>query len=80
MSVLQVGIAAVQMARAYGLTVYGTAGSAEGLEVVKNCGAHEVFNHREPGYTHEILVRLYLEYLHNLSFPGLLQITVCVIS
>lgn len=45
-----VGVAAVQIARAYGMTVFGTAGSPEGMEVVTRAGAHAVFNHREDGY------------------------------
>ena len=33
-----------------GATVFGTAGTPEGLDVVQNCGADAVFNHREDGY------------------------------
>ncbi len=50
------GLAAVQIGSAYGLKVIGTAGSQEGLTVVKESGAHEVFNHKEPGYMDKILV------------------------
>lgn len=49
-----VGVAAVQFARAYGLTVIGTAGTDEGLELVKKAGGHFAFNHRQPGYQEEI--------------------------
>jgi NADPH2:quinone reductase len=45
-----VGLAAVQMARAAGLTVIGTAGSAEGLALVLEQGAAHALNHREAGY------------------------------
>ena len=45
-----VGIAAVQFAKAYGMTVIGTAGTSEGMEIVKKAGAHFVLNHRENGY------------------------------
>jgi NADPH:quinone reductase len=45
-----VGIAAVQIAHAMGLTVIGTAGTDRGLDLVKKEGAHFVFNHRTPGY------------------------------
>jgi NADPH2:quinone reductase len=45
-----VGLAATQIARAFGLTVIGTAGTAEGLELVKRQGARHVLNHRESGY------------------------------
>jgi NADPH2:quinone reductase len=49
-----VGVAAVQFARAQGLRVFGTAGTKEGLELVKKAGAHCVFNHREEGYAEKI--------------------------
>jgi NADPH2:quinone reductase len=69
-----VGIAAVQMARAIGMNVLGTAGSDKGLELVKREGAHQVFNHTKPGYTEEILkatagygVDLILEMLANVN-------------
>jgi NADPH2:quinone reductase len=42
-----VGIAAVQLARTAGLTVFGTAGSDEGLTLVHNAGAAQVFDHRD---------------------------------
>ena len=45
-----VGTAAVQIARAAGLRVVGTAGTEEGLRLVSEQGAHEVLNHREEGY------------------------------
>ena len=45
-----VGTAAVQIARAYGMRVIGTAGTEEGLAVVRSQGAHHVLNHRDPGY------------------------------
>lgn len=45
-----VGIAAVQLAKSLGLTVVGTAGSPEGLELVKKVGADHVLNHRVDGY------------------------------
>jgi NADPH:quinone reductase len=50
-----VGIAAVQIARAMGLIVLGTAGTEKGLELVKREGAHHVFNHTKPGYLEQIL-------------------------
>jgi len=49
-----VGIACVQFAAAHGCKVIGTAGSARGLELVKNEGAHHAFNHREDGYINGI--------------------------
>jgi NADPH2:quinone reductase len=50
-----VGIAAVQIARALGMTVIGTAGTDKGLELVRREGAHHAFNHRTAGYTDAIL-------------------------
>jgi NADPH:quinone reductase len=49
-----VGGAAVQLARAHGMRVIGTAGSPRGLDVVREQGAHHVLNHREPDYLREI--------------------------
>uniref|UniRef100_A0A2K5DLR3 Quinone oxidoreductase n=1 Tax=Aotus nancymaae TaxID=37293 RepID=A0A2K5DLR3_AOTNA len=51
----RVGLAACQIARAYGLKVLGTAGTEEGKVVLQN-GAHEVFNHREVNYIDKIKV------------------------
>lgn len=45
-----VGLAAIEIARAWGARVVGTAGTAEGLELVKTQGAHHALNHRESGY------------------------------
>jgi NADPH2:quinone reductase len=72
-----VGIAALQMARAMGLTVLGTAGSEKGLELIRREGAQHVFNHREPGYQDEIMkatggsgVAIILEMLANINLPA----------
>ena len=48
-----VGIAAVQIARAAGMRVFGTAGTAEGLALVLREGAHAAFDHRSAGYLEE---------------------------
>ena len=45
-----VGIAATQIARAWGLTVIGTAGTDEGLELVRSQGAAHALSHRAPDY------------------------------
>jgi NADPH:quinone reductase len=45
-----VGIAATQLACGLGLRVIGTAGTTEGLDVVRRAGADAVLNHREEGY------------------------------
>jgi NADPH2:quinone reductase len=44
-----VGIAAVQIARALGLTVIGTAGTENGRDLVRREGAHHCFDHNDPG-------------------------------
>jgi len=48
-----VGSAAVQIARAAGLRVLGTAGTDKGLELVSSLGA-AAFNHRDSGYLDRI--------------------------
>src|SRR5206468_12661486 len=50
-----VGTAAVQLARSRGLRVFGTAGSDEGRNLVREQGAHEVFDHRAPDHFEEIM-------------------------
>jgi NADPH2:quinone reductase len=50
-----VGTAAVQLARARGLHVFGTAGSDEGLKLVREQGAHEVFDHRASEHFEQIM-------------------------
>src|SRR6266487_2715573 len=50
-----VGTAAVQLARARGLRVFGTAGSDQGLKLAREQGAHEVFNHRAPDQFEQIM-------------------------
>jgi NADPH2:quinone reductase len=69
-----VGIAAVQIAGAMGMTVLGTAGSEKGLELAKREGAHHVFDHTKPDYREQILkttgglgVNLILEMLANIN-------------
>jgi len=69
-----VGSASVQMARAMGLTVFGTAGTSKGLELVKREGAHQVFDHSKAGYADEIMkatggrgVDIILEMLANVN-------------
>jgi NADPH:quinone reductase len=71
-----VGTAALQMARAMGLKIYGTAGSDAGLELIKREGAQHVFNHTRPGYEDEILkatggkgLDIILEMLANVNLP-----------
>ncbi len=69
-----VGIAALQIGRAMGLRVLGTAGTPKGVEIAKREGAHQVFDHRKSGYQDEILqatgnrgVDIVLEMLANVN-------------
>ena len=69
-----VGNAALQIGRAMGLKVLGTAGTPKGLELAKQQGAHQVFDHRKAGYQEEILqatgnrgVDIILEMLANVN-------------
>ena len=50
-----VGLAAVQIAHAAGLTVYGTGGTDRGIEIALANGATAMFNHKEPGYLDKIM-------------------------
>jgi NADPH2:quinone reductase len=50
-----VGTAAVQLARARGLRVLGTAGSDEGRKLAREQGAHEVFDHHAPDHFEQIM-------------------------
>ena len=72
-----VGNAALQIGRAMGLKVLGTAGTPKGLELAKQQGAHQVFDHRKAGYQEEILqatgnrgVDIILEMLANVNLPN----------
>jgi len=49
-----VGTAAVQLARAHGLRVLATAGSDDGIKLVRQQGADEVFDHRAPDHFEQI--------------------------
>ena len=50
-----VGSAAVQIARAAGLRVVGTAGTPEGIALALQEGAHDAFDHRSAGYMEEAM-------------------------
>src|SRR5437879_5042945 len=76
-----VGSAAVQMARAMGLTVFGTAGTQKGVDLVKREGAHQVFDHSKAGYQEEIMrskggrgVDVILEMLANVNLSADLKL------
>jgi NADPH2:quinone reductase len=69
-----VGIAAVQLARSAGMKIIGTCDSDRGQQLVKEQGAHYVFNHHSPGHFEEILhatdghgVDIILEMLANVN-------------
>merc|ERR1719410_1776095 len=53
-----VGTAAVQIARALGAVVVGTAGTKDGMDVVTKCGAHHVFNHNHKSYDKKMVEML----------------------
>jgi len=76
-----VGTAAIQIARNIGLTVFGTAGSAMGLELIKREGVPQVFDHNKSGYTEEIMkatggrgVDVILEMLANVNLAADLKL------
>jgi len=76
-----VGTAALQIARAMGLTIFGTAGTPKGLELAKREGAHQVFDHIKPGYQDEIMkatggrgVDIILEMLANVNLSADLKL------
>jgi NADPH2:quinone reductase len=69
-----VGTAAVQFARAMGMTVIGTASSPRGLELIKKEGAHHAVDHSKPEHAEEIMkltggrgVDVVLEMLANVN-------------
>jgi NADPH:quinone reductase len=76
-----VGTAAVQMARAMGLTVFGTAGTQKGADLVKREGAHQVFDHSKAGHLEEIMkatgghgMDIILEMLANVNLSADLKL------
>jgi len=69
-----VGIGAVQLARARGMTVIGTAGTERGRRIVLEQGAHHVLEHTASGYLDELMkltngqgVDVILEMLANVN-------------
>jgi NADPH2:quinone reductase len=71
-----VGTAALQFARTIGLTIFGTAGTDPGIELIKREGVTQAFNHTKAGYEEEILkatggkgVDIILEMLANVNLP-----------
>jgi NADPH:quinone reductase len=69
-----VGIACLQLARAHGLRVIGTAGTERGRHLVSTEGAHHVLDHSKPDYLAEVMaiteghgVDLVMEMLTNVN-------------
>ena len=76
-----VGTAAAQFARAMGMTVFGTAGTQKGLDLVKKEGVHKAFDHSKAGYAEEIMqttsgrgVDVILEMLANVNLSADLKL------
>jgi len=75
-----VGIAALQFARAAGLTIIGTAGSEAGMQLIREHGAHHAVNHGEGEHAKRVLgltdgrgVNVILEMLANINLSQDLQ-------
>ncbi|MGA2096546.1 MAG: NADPH:quinone reductase [Candidatus Acidiferrum sp.] len=69
-----VGHAAIQFAHSMGLTIFGTASSQKGLDMILREGADKAFDHSKPGYLDEIMkatggrgVDIVLEMLANVN-------------
>jgi NADPH2:quinone reductase len=74
-----VGTAALQMARAHGAVVIGTAGTEAGQELVRSEGAHAAFDHGSSDYLERIArfaggVDVILEMLANVNLEHDLQL------
>ena len=76
-----VGIAAIQIARAMGCTIFGTAGTPKGLSLIEREGAHLSFDHSKPDYKDQILkatagkgVDVVLEMLANVNLGADLKL------
>merc|ERR1711872_400835 len=62
----------VQIARALGAIVVGTAGTKDGMDVVTRCGAHHVFNHNHKSYEKKMVDHIgcfdvIIEHLANIN-------------
>jgi NADPH:quinone reductase len=76
-----VGTAALQFLRAMGCIAFGTAGTDQGLDLIKREGARQAFNHTKPGYLDEIMkatggrgVDVILEMLANVNLANDLKL------
>jgi NADPH2:quinone reductase len=63
-----VGLCAIQIAKSLGLTVYGSAGTEPGLQLIKKMGADYAFNHKSETYIDEIKKQS-----HNAGFNLILE-------
>jgi len=63
-----VGIAALQIARSFGLTVIGTAGTSKGRELATKEGAHHVLDHTSADYLDQAMALT-----HGQGFPIILE-------
>ncbi|KAJ8303722.1 hypothetical protein KUTeg_018645 [Tegillarca granosa] len=70
-----VGLACVQIANSIGMTVIGTAGTEEGMDIVSNNGADIVINHREDR-TNDHGPNLIIEMLANVNLETDMKIVV----
>jgi NADPH:quinone reductase len=76
-----VGTAAIQIASTMGLTIFGTASSQKGLDLLTREGAQRAFDHSKAGYTDEIMkatggkgVDIILEMLANVNLANDLKL------
>ena len=76
-----VGTAAIQFARAMGCTIFGTAGTPKGLDLIRREGAHHAFDHSKRDYKDEIMkatggkgVDVILEMLANVNLGADLKL------
>jgi NADPH:quinone reductase and related Zn-dependent oxidoreductases len=76
-----VGIAAIQIARAMGCTLFGTAGTSKGLSLIEREGADRSFDHSKPDYKDQITkatagkgVDVILEMLANVNLGADLKL------
>lgn len=76
-----VGLNAIRIAKHLGLTVYGSAGTEPGLELIRETGADYTFNHKSEGYIDEIKeqtqnqgVNLIIENLANINLAADLEL------
>ncbi len=72
-----VGTLMLQFAKLYGAKVIATAGSEEGLQVLRDLGADYVFNHHKDGYIDEIKnygIDVIIEMLANVNLQNDLEV------